>query len=267
MSEKTNIPETTPEPIPEFSPAFVKWLLVLTAGTILLIFFQSPSGDPNEYEIYGEVATTTHLLNPWVIAGGHTIATAIEEFSLGDGFVEISPSKQFATLLGILIAFVIAPTLFLIGWRRFYELQSSGKEPWNFLFKPMGILIIVGGTVTVWIAISSFPVSYLQYDTFQSMIESQTVKENQDYLMADVASVMRASQVYHTLPTSLGGGGGSFEGFSIPDTTQFPHGIVRISHVSRDTVSIEGISNIIPGATVFCTVDSSNLVSLRWTGF
>jgi hypothetical protein len=266
MSEKTNIPESPSQSIPEFSPSFVKWLIILTVGTLLLIVFQNPRPVQGEF-LFQHEQDSKYLLNPWNVAAGYTIASGIQEFSSGDGFIEVSVGTKIRTLSGIIIGFVIAPTLFLVGWKRFYEVHSSGNEPWKVLFKPFGILTIIGGVLTVWLALSSFPVAYLQHSVFQSMTQSQAKYTSQDEIMADVAEVSRQGQLYYILPKELGGGGGSYEGFTLPDTLTFPHGIIRISSASKDSLCIEGISNSVPGAVVHSILDSSKYVFMNSSGF
>lgn len=203
--EVTNSPNT--QQTSEFSPDFIRVLVALTVATLLLVFafehrmFTTPQGPMVRMYLY-----------PWVVAGGHTIAIGLSEFS-GKSPSSIILTERLAALLGLLFGFVIGPTLFFFGWYNRRKDRESG--PKASVLKGSAVISIIGGILTFAVAIPSIPGAYLQVRVSQSLHRAQAIQDNKDQMINDLNMIAYNARQFRILPKSLDGGNGSFLGYTL----------------------------------------------------
>lgn len=150
---------------------------------------------------------------PWVVVGGMTINQGQLMFS---GNIPDLPTltTQISCLLSIVIVFVIFPTLFFFGLRARAAERASGKElP---LLRRSTVQFVLGGMVILGPALVSIPMALIQRSVSSSLHESQGKFETKDAIMYELNSVAVKLYEYRVLPKELGGGNGSFAGFTLP---------------------------------------------------
>lgn len=90
--------------------------------------------------------------------------------------------------------------------------------------------------------------------------QSQAVESNRDGVILDLNTLANMAQTYYKKGGSLGGGGGSFVGFSIPnnlDTTA--SGTYRLLNATDTRALIQGVGVEKSGGGVGCSQISRNI--------
>ncbi|MBI3006120.1 MAG: hypothetical protein HYY49_12000 [Ignavibacteriales bacterium] len=209
----------------EFSPEFIQVLIALTGATLLLVFvFEHVFKLHTLYERYFFTPF------PWIIAAGLTIADGLSKFS-GEQPAVVSQGERLAVLANFLIIYVVAPTMFFFGWRHRRLLQDQGegrRTLWTFI-------LIVGGMLTFSAVIPAIPAAIAQRAVSTSLRDAQAVQGNKDLMINDLNVLAWSARQYKILPKSLGGGGGSFVGYS-------PTG--EIASTEEGTYSVEASANV-----------------------
>lgn len=204
--ESTDSPNT--QQTSEFSPDFVRVLVALTGATLLLVF-------TFEHRVFtaAERPLVPTYIYPWVVAGGHTIANGLSEFS-GKTPALISTTERLATLLGLLFGFVIGPTLFFFGWYNRRKDRESGSK--SSVLKGSAVISVIGGILTFAVAIPSIPMAYIQKSVSESIQSAQAVQDNKDQMINDLNMIAYNAKQFRILPKNLDGGSGSYLGYSLP---------------------------------------------------
>lgn len=112
------------------------------------------------------------------------------------------------------------------------------------------LLFIVLGVIFVSVAV----VAGLEY------FQTQAVDRNRDAVILDLNTLANMAQSYYKKENSLGGGGGTFVGFSIPrelDTTA--SGTYEIINTTSTRILIEGVGTEKSGAAVGCSQSQVNV--------
>jgi hypothetical protein len=203
--ESTNSPNT--QQTSEFSSDFIRVLVALTGATLLLVFafehraFTTPERPLVRTYIY-----------PWVVAGGHTIANGLSEFS-GKTPSLINLTERLAALLGLLFGFVIGPTLFFFGWYNRRKDRESGSK--GSVLKGSAVISVIGGILTFAVAIPSIPIAFIQKSVSESIHSAQAVQGNKDQMINDLNKIAYNAKQFRILPKSLDGGNGAFLGYTL----------------------------------------------------
>ena len=186
-------------------------------------------------------------LFPWTVAAGKSIANGLAEFS---GKIPEMPSAslQVAALGGLLLTFVICPTVFLFRWRE-RRLNRNLRLPGRPL-TISGLIYGICQVITVFFAIAIVPMTVVQYSTHQMIRTNQAIQEDKDQIINTIGPIATGLRQYRILPKSMGGGQGSFRGFSLP--ARFTQNRIAAFTViaSNDTASIEARSLAVPEASV-----------------
>ena len=182
----------------------VVWCLILACGILIPnLFFRTIRS------INGFFLTPF----PWVVVGGMTIDHGLQMFS---GKIPELPTimTQVSCLVSILTVFVICPTLFFFGLRtRAIERASGNDLP---ILRWSTLQLVLGGMVICGLALISIPVAVIQRNVSASLHESQAIIENKDAMLYEMNPVAERLYEYRVLPKELGGGNGSFTGFTLP---------------------------------------------------
>jgi hypothetical protein len=231
-TESTKSPDT--QQTSEFSSDFIRVLVALTAATLLLVFafehraFTTP-----------EQPMVRMYLFPWVVAGGHTIAIGLSEFS-GKNPPSIIFTERIAALLGLLFGFIIGPTLFFFGWYNRRKDRESGSK--GSVLRGSAVISVVGGILTFAVAIPSIPAAYIQVRVTQSMHRAQAIQDNKDQMINDLNMIACNARQFRILPKNLDGGNGSYLGYSLSQILAgTEEGTYEIS-CTADDIAVKAIS-------------------------
>jgi hypothetical protein len=243
---KPLIPPTAPSTVAaqkvreEFSPAFLRWLVTLTAATLILVF-------------WSERAQTTFrgerwfALHPWIAAAGTVIEQGLQEFrgdTIDDGSLA---AARASILIGLLLGFVVGPSLLLFAWRRSLEEQPSQRTT----LKSTTLAFFIGGILLFPIVIPAIPLAIIQKQIAQSMRSAQAMNDAKDAMMADLNLISFDAQQFRARPFAMGGGGGSFFGYNIPvRLADSDHGTYLTVEVSEDNLVLKGISKQYPASNI-----------------
>jgi hypothetical protein len=76
-----------------------------------------------------------------------------------------------------------------------------------------------------------------------NLFVDNAASSNRDAVANDLAALASRAQVYQKKPRCLGGGGGSFKGFTLPNASKNGDGTFSVPVAENNTVTIEGIGN------------------------
>lgn len=224
----------------EFSPGFLRWMVTLTAATLILVFWSeriSTSFGPERWI----------ALQPWTTAAGIIIQQGLEEFSgksIDEGTLA---AARIMILFGVLAGFVIGPTLLLFAWRRFLTEQPAERRQ----LRLTTLAFFFGGILTLPIAIPAIPIAIIQPQIAQSMRSAQAVGEAKDAMLHDLNLIAFDAQQFRARPFTVGGGGGSFFGYNIPlRLADTDNGTYLTIEVSEESVVFKGISKHYPASNI-----------------
>ena len=109
------------------------------------------------------------------------------------------------------------------------------------------LLLIILGVIIVGIAIA----------VGLSMFSAQSVQSNKDAMINDINNLAANAYQYKIRPTSMGGGGGSYAGYSIPSKMKSNANGVYASGTGTTSISISGTSTTYTtNGTVSATLQS-----------
>ncbi len=192
----------------EFAPGFL-WQICLLAVLAIgfVMFAQRTIGKEKGVS----VTLSQTVLYPWVLAGGHTIENGLLAFS---GKLPQVPrvEDQARILAAFFISMIFCPTSFLFEWRRRKLSGKASKErgPLN----SSSVLYALTGALTLYIGVSILPIAYISKSSFDSLRHAQAVQSNRDAMINEINILDMRLEEYFILPRRLGGGDGSFEGFT-----------------------------------------------------
>jgi hypothetical protein len=253
MNQKIDTPEpmNRKEPL-GFSPDFIFMLVILTGATLLLsFFFEYFIPDRTSDRIFG--VTTT----PWNVASSLTIKNSVKEFSGHP--LELVPFSQRLYLLISILLFIIAPTLFFLGWKKRHEEKTTEKN--NNVLRAYTILSIIGGSFVLALAIVSFFKMYLEIKIDNGLRASTAIQNNKDNIIDDFNAIAWQIHQYKALPHELGGGHGSFIGYILPVKLSETENGTYTTSVMDSTVILSGQSKIYSDASVKVRIDSHGKMS------
>ena len=117
------------------------------------------------------------------------------------------------------------------------------------------LLLIILGVIIVGVAIA----------VGISMFSSQSVKSNQDAILSDLANLAADGYQYKIRPTSMGGGNGTYAGYSITATgswgTSNPNATYSIVTQTATALKLSAASKQVNGATIDVTYDGNGKVT------
>jgi hypothetical protein len=263
--ESTSSPNT--QQTSEFSSDFIRLLVALTAATLLLVFaFEHRAFTTFEHRAFPtpKQALAQMYLFPWVVAGGHTIANGLSEFS-GESPSSIVFAERLAALLGLLFGFVIGPTLFFFGWYSRRQDRESGSK--GSILKGSAIISVIGGILTFAVAIPSIPGAYTQIRVSEYLHRAQATQDNKDQMINDLSIITYNAKQFRILPKSLDGGNGSYLGYTLSQPLAgTENGTYEIS-CTADDIAVKGVSKKYSDCRVSVHVDKEgHMVQWEYSG-
>ena len=228
---------TNEEKKSEFSPMFLRWLVSLTIVTLLFLFF-------GDYVFPRNAVRLAFIPVPWTMAGGFVIEQALDLFS-GRELPPISMEKNIAMLTGLLMAFVIGPTLLFFSWRRLLTGPKQSKLNPSIIGFVFGVIFMSSGVL------GTIASAIIHPQVAASMREAQALGENRDEVISGMRRVSLDAYQYKIMPKSYAGGGGSYMGYEVPSVLRKLETNEFIATSVTDTcLTITGSSTKYPGAGV-----------------
>lgn len=109
------------------------------------------------------------------------------------------------------------------------------------------LLLIILGVIIVGIAIA----------VGLSLFSAQSVASNKDAIINDLGNLAATAYQFRIRPTSMGGGGSSYVGFTIPSKmSSNDNGIYTTTAVTATVVSFQAVSSVTATNIVTANIDS-----------
>jgi hypothetical protein len=249
----------------EFAPGFIWQIIVLTivALCIMLVSRGALSWNLSRDQAWNSVSVpiTTY---PWMYGGARTIANGLRAFS-GQPPIVAPIAQRAATLMLVLISMIFCPTLFLLEWRRRrLKDDTTVKRP---PLRISGILYLLCGWVTIVSGVGLIPVAYISEVTRADLRHRQAIQENRDEMINELNFLCVAAAQHYILPKALGGGGRTFEGYSIPEkfvrTEEAAYTVID----SKNAAWFRGVSLRFPSCAINVQADSmGQMTGWRYEG-
>ena len=120
------------------------------------------------------------------------------------------------------------------------------------------LLLIILGVIIVGIAIA---VGISQFG-------AHSTQANKDGVTSSVVNIAANSYQFKIRPTTMGGGGGSYSGYSIPSKMRTDdNGTYALSSAGATSAVVTGTSNINTAWVATCTSDDTGKTSVTYAGW
>ena len=118
------------------------------------------------------------------------------------------------------------------------------------------LLLIILGVIIVGIAIA----------VGLSLFSAQSIQSNRDAMINDLNNLAAQAYQYRIRPTSMGGGQGSYVGFSIPTKMRTnENGIYTLGTVTATAIPFVATSAQASSNTINVSIDSDGKLGPTWT--
>jgi hypothetical protein len=190
---------------------------------------------------------------PWMIGGKQTIENGLRAFSGKPP--EPPPIDDQARALGsLLIGMVLCPTVFFLEWRRRRLAKASILQ--RTTLRMSGGFYGLCGLVTVLVTVAVGPIAYFGERSRTNLYHAQAVQGNRDLMIRELNTLAIDAAQYYILPKSLGGGGWTYEGYSIREKlAQSENAWYKVSG-GRSVITFRATSAKYPSCTIEVNVDS-----------
>jgi hypothetical protein len=243
----------------EFRRSFIVTMVLLTFATLLLFAFS------DEYAREGDndYVNSRFLWAPYLIAAGHTVSQGISEFSRAASG-PVPDGAHTTVLFGLIGFYVVLPTALLFTWRSrlLKRLAGGPREPEGASYA----ILIASGIMATLMLIATVGGAVSQRMIYDSLVSAQTQHANKDMLINTVNEVMLQLRTHRAMPASLGGGDGSYDGFTLPeDLAKTDDGTITLDIVPDD-VTITAHSSRYDGASVGVIFTPDGVTSWSYEG-
>ena len=261
MNQRTEEPlGGTPKRSFAFSEGFIRWIIVMACATLFLV-------NENHFMpsfLRHVTIPQRELTHPSAVAYSVTTSEAVRENY--DQAVNRASSAEYLTALSIyMVFFIIGPTLLFFAWRS-YETLARKDPPGGAAERRRPFLaFLVGGILTLTVALPAIPKAIIPNSFFDNLQKLETVEEHRDMINRDLLELVYDAYQYSVLPRALGGGGGSFEGYSIRTDSHWGTGNrnaeFAVQALTRTTATFSA-SPAYPAITFTLELDSTGRVNL-----
>lgn len=241
MSPKTDLRE--------FAPGFI-WQLALLSFLVLCFAIYSRSQEYSKLR-YGVESPTS--IFPWMAGGKQTLQNGLRAFS-GKPPESAPIDDQVRALGPLLITLVLCPTIFFLEWRRrrLAEAPHLQQAPLSI----SGSLYALCGMVTVVVAVAVGPIAYFGEKSRVEVRHAHAVQSNRDLMINELNILAVDAAQYYILPKRLGGGGQSFEGYSVSENHAKSEEALYTVTVVRQTATFHATSATYASCSIDVSVDS-----------
>jgi hypothetical protein len=236
----------------EFAPGFL-WQISLLTLVMLGILFLSRSLFDSLLSKFAPRGGW--IILPWFLAVAQTLRNALVA-SYNNGTAAMTPAllDSVRVLSALLFAFVICPTIFLLGWRR-RRLDKEAALGTRQL-RVSSVLYAFTCVVSLFFAVSIIPISIASESGRQSARERWPAQFSRDRIMTEIQLLAVDTYQYRLVPRDLNGGGGSYRGYRLRDDFSKTQNATYSVTVNDDEVTIHAQSIMYPTASVEVKVDS-----------
>lgn len=218
---------------PEFSPGFLALVCLLTVLVLLLILGVERILAPRML-YYRQLQIDIPLVFPWITASNMSL------MGYDTKALRLLDPTRLYLLSGILIAFVICPTVFLFGWRQ--RRLGSGSSPHGQSRQTVSLGYAFGLVVTLFVGVAVIPMNIVYELSNKSRCENDAARLLRYAVVNDLHLVTANVYQYRLLPKELGGGNGSYLGYEIPEKLARTDNAEYTATVRADTVQIRAES-------------------------
>jgi hypothetical protein len=245
----------------EFAPGFLWQIALLTLLMLGILFFSRSLFDSS---LSNFVPRSGWIIFPWLVAAGQTLLNTVVSYN-GAAPMASSLLDGARVLSALLFAFVICPTIFLLGWRR--RRLNKERELETRQLRVSSVLYAFTCVVSLFVAISIIPISIASERSRQSVREHWPALFSRDRVVNEIHLVALDIYQYRLVPRNLNGGGGSYRGFRLRNDFLKTENAAYSVTVSDDEVTIHAQPIMYPTAFVDVEVDSiGTLVLWKYGG-
>lgn len=233
----------------EFAPGFLWQIAFLTLLMLGILFFSRSIFDS---PLSNFAPRTGWIMFPWLLAAGQTLLNTVASYN---GAAPMTPALLDGArgLSALLFAFVICPTIFLLGWRR----RRLDKEPapHRRQLRVSSVLYAFTCVVSLFVVVSIIPISIASESSRQSARESWLVPFSTNRIVNEIHLLALDIYQYRLLPRTLDGGGGSYRGYTLREGLSRTENATYFATVNDDEVMIHARSIPYPTSSVEVKVD------------
>lgn len=236
---------------PEFMPGFLWKIVLLSVIVLALVLFSDKLLKPDQRPV--AVETPRIVLFPWVIAGGHTIQNGLLAFS-GKPAEAVNGKDQVRALAALIVVLVLLPTIFFLQWRR----RKLGAEPsihttsWSL----SRVFYSLCGALVIYLSVGSLPMVVYGEVIRNRLREAQAEQSSRTAIINELNFIGYDLFQYYILPRGAGGGGHSFDGYTLRDNASRTAEATYVVTTNGQTVGIHAESVRYPSSSVEVEVDS-----------
>jgi hypothetical protein len=224
----------------EFTTGFLTSLILLTISVLLFVVIIENEGEGYHESRAFAPGTPLFTLLPAIFVSGHTISNGLYAFS-GKALTPVNLSAQIMTLAGILVVYIIIPTVFFFHWRRRrIELFSrSATNPLRF----SSIIYALSFILMLSVSAAAITSAIMGHRLHRSMEHTQVIQSNRDELVCDIVRISLDAYQYRLLPKELGGGQGTYIGFALtPERAKTKNGMyTMLSSENKITINAQSL--------------------------
>ncbi len=232
----------------EFAPGFIWQISLLTIAALCVVV-----ASHSDFAWHLTGGTLPITLYPWVYGGGRTIANGLRAFS-GQIPEPLPAGLRAAALVLVLITMVLCPTLFFLEWRRRRLTKTLSSE--RPLLRISSVLYAFCGMITMVAGIGLGPAAYFSEKARADLRHAQAIQSNRDAMINQLNMLALDATQYRILPRQLGGGGRSFEGYSITEKMAKTDEALFMVTGRRNVAEFRGTSAKYPSCAIEVRVDS-----------
>lgn len=159
---------------------------------------------------YSRVQIDMPLALPWISAADATMYSLAREASA-------PRAVGLYILSGVLVVFILCPTVFLFGWRKRRLEQPSSIPPEDRPIGTSSLAYVFSGIVTCFIALAVVPLAVVTDVSQKSRCESETARMLRYNVSNEIDFIAANAFQFRLLPKNLGGGEGTYAGYKIPE--------------------------------------------------
>lgn len=226
---------------PSFSNKFIVQIVLLTIIVLAALVLIERVGLGGRSAYRSHLQIDTPLVLPWL---------SVTELSRGfDQEPRVPQPVRFYMLAGILLTFVICPTVFMFEWRRRRLQRIAGSAP-----RHAGSLtwtsLVYGfcGALTLLVGAGVIPYAVLMELGNRSACDNNEARLLRSYVQNEILVVGANAFQYRLLPKTLAGGAGSYIGYGIPEA------LARTDHAEY-SVTVKPDSIEFKAESAFSTTD------------
>ena len=243
----------------EFAIGFLPVLCLLTVLVLgAMVSDQRSTKSSSRYALSPDIALGLTVF-PWTVAGGQTLSNSLVAFG-GKDPDYLSPSVRQSVLGGLLLGFIVCPTVYLFGWRdRRLRKQSSIRE---HALNVSGLMYAACAVITFAIIVVIIPIGLIQENMYASLRKFQSVQANREALGHTILVIVVDLKQYRILPKSMGGGEGSCIGYTLPSDLARSQDGVFSTTVDQNGATIVGRSLLSPSSSITLKLSPPVLASV-----